>query len=428
MRIAVVGAGISGLCAAYQLRQTHDVTVFEANNYAGGHTNTIAVSQGDESLAVDTGFIVFNERTYPNFCALLRELQVASQPSDMSFGIRCDRSGLEYAGTGLNGLLAQRRNLFRPGFWRLLRDWRRFGREALQLMQSPAEALSVREFFREHRYSREFREQYFLPIGSAIWSCPHDRLEEFPMRFIVAFYQNHGLLTLADPPVWRVIKGGSRRYVEALLRRLPREVVLNAPVRAIARQNDAVQLHFATGESQQFDHVVLACHADQALRMLGEAALPVERTLLSAFPYEKNIAVLHTDTSVLPRTQRAWASWNYHIPAEPQQSATVTYNMNRLQSLSTKEVYCVTLNEEQRIDPRKVLQTITYHHPLFSTSRLAAQQRHGELINCHGLSYCGAYWGNGFHEDGVNSALAVANVLRDINPLAIQPPVPAGTA
>jgi predicted NAD/FAD-binding protein len=422
MRIAVVGAGISGLCVAYQLRQAHDVTVFEANDYAGGHTNTLAVPRGDQPLAVDTGFIVFNERTYPNFCALLQELQVASQPSDMSFGVRCDRSGLEYAGTGLNGLLAQRMNLLRPGFWRLLRDWRRFGKEAAKLLQHPTEAISVRDYFREHGYSREFREQYFLPIGSAIWSCPHERLEDFPMRFIVAFYRNHGLLTLDDPPTWRVIKGGSRRYVEALLRRLPREVVLNAAIHSVERCAGGARLHFAAGRSEQFDHVVLACHADQSLRMLGSAATPTERTLLSAFPYEKNIAVLHTDTSVLPRSQRAWASWNYHIPAARTQQATVTYNMNRLQSLATKEVYCVTLNEEQRIDPRKVIRTITYHHPLFSTSRLAAQQRHGELINCQGLSYCGAYWGNGFHEDGVNSALAVSSVLA-----TIKSDVPAGT-
>lgn len=422
MRIAVVGAGISGLCVAYQLRHAHDVTVFEANDYAGGHTNTIAVPRGDQSLAVDTGFIVFNERTYPNFCALLQELQVASQPSDMSFGVRCDRSGLEYAGTGLNGLLAQRLNLVRPSFWRLLRDWRRFGREAAKLLEHGTEAISVRDFFREHRYSREFREQYFLPIGSAIWSCPHERLEDFPMRFIVAFYRNHGLLTLDDPPIWRVIKGGSRRYVEALLRRLPREVVLNAAIHSVERRAGGARLHFGAGRSEQFDHVVLACHADQALRMLGEGATSSERNLLSAFPYEKNIAVLHTDKSVLPRSPRAWASWNYHIPAEPQQAATVTYNMNRLQSLATNDVYCVTLNEEQRIDPRKVIRTITYHHPLYSTSRLAAQQRHRELINCAGLSYCGAYWGNGFHEDGVNSALAVSEVLRHVSPL-----VPAGT-
>lgn len=418
MRIAIVGAGVSGLCVAYYLRQDHDVTVFEANDYAGGHTNTISVAAEDESLAVDTGFIVFNERTYPNFCKLLEELKVLSQPSDMSFSVRCDRSGLEYAGTGLNGLLAQRLNLLWPGFWRLVRDWRRFSRESQRLLHQSTESLSVRDYFREHRYSQEFREQYFLPIGSAIWSCPHDRLEDFPIRFIVDFYNQHGLLTLHDPPQWRVIRGGSRSYVQALLRRLSRPVQLNSQVRRVERTAGGASLHFADGSSQGFDHVVLACHADQSLRLLGKGATPAEREVLSAFPYEANTAVLHTDTSVLPRSRRAWASWNYRIPAVSRGKATVTYNMSRLQGLRSDEVYCLSLNEEQLIDPRRILRTIVYHHPVFSLSRVAAQQRHGELIDCDGLSYCGAYWGNGFHEDGVNSALAVCRMLRGAPQLA----------
>jgi predicted NAD/FAD-binding protein len=414
MRIAVVGAGISGLCVAYQLRHTHDVTVFEANDYVGGHTNTLEIEEDNRTLAIDTGFIVFNERTYPNFCQLLRELNVVSQPSDMSFGIRCDRTGLEYAGTGLNGLFAQRLNVLRLGFWRLLRDWRRFGNEAAEILQQPSESLTVREFFSDRTYSREFQEQYFLPIGSAIWSCPHELIEDFPMRFIVQFYHHHGLLTLADPPIWRVIRGGSRQYVEAILAQLPSAVVLSSPVRAIHRQRGEVQLHFRDGRQQTFDHVVLACHADQALRMLGNEATLAECALLTQFPYETNIAVLHTDTSVLPRSRRAWASWNYHVPAEPTGKATVTYHMNRLQSLRSQSEYCVTLNEEERIDRSRILRSITYHHPVFSTSRLVAQRRHGELINHQGLSYCGAYWGNGFHEDGVNSALAVSRALSNV--------------
>jgi predicted NAD/FAD-binding protein len=418
MRIAVVGAGVSGLCVAYYLRAGHDVTVFEANDYAGGHTNTISVETEDQSLAVDTGFIVFNERTYPSFCKLLAELRVPSQPSDMSFSVRCDRSGLEYAGTGLNGLLAQRSNLLRPGFWRLVRDWRRFGQESQELLANRTESITVRDFFREHRYSREFREQYFLPIGSAIWSCPHDKLEEFPMRFIVDFYNHHGLLTLHDPPQWRVIRGGSKSYVQALLRRLSRPVQLNSQVRRVERTASGVSLHFADGSTQAFDHAVMASHADQSLRLLGENATPTEHKVLSAFPYEANTAVLHTDTSVLPRSRRAWASWNYRIPAASGEKATVTYNMNRLQGLRSDEVYCVSLNEEQQIDPRRVLRTIVYHHPVFSLSRVAAQRRHEELINHDGLSYCGAYWGNGFHEDGVNSALAVCRVLRGASQLS----------
>jgi predicted NAD/FAD-binding protein len=414
MRIAVVGAGISGLCVAYYLRNQHDITVLEANDYAGGHTNTIDVPRKPTSLPVDTGFIVFNDRTYPNFCRLLEELQVSSQASDMSFGVRCDLTGLEYAGTGLNGLFAQRSNVFRPGFWRLLRDWRRFGRESHALLNSPSEDVTVGEYFEQNSFSREFREQYFLPIGSAIWSCPHQRLEQFPMRFIVQFYQNHGLLTLDDPPTWRVVSGGSRRYVEALLKHLARPVQVNCPVSTIRREGSEVAINLKNGERQRFDHVVLACHADQSLRLLGSEATPTERTLLGSFPYEQNIAVLHTDIRVLPKSPRAWASWNYHIRTDRPDKATVTYHMNRLQGLNEPEQYCVTLNGEDQIDPARVIRTITYHHPVFSLSRLAAQQRHRELIAHRGISYCGAYWGNGFHEDGVNSALAVCEVLRGV--------------
>jgi uncharacterized protein len=415
MRVAVVGAGISGLCVAYYLRQNHDVSVFEANDYAGGHPNTISVVSDNQSLAVDTGFIVFNERTYPNFCRLLGELGVASQLSDMSFSVRCDRSGLEYAGTGLNGLLAQRLNLFRPAFWRLVNDWRRFAQESQRLLQTSDESITVRDYFREHAYSREFREHYFLPIGSAIWSCPHDRLEEFPMRFIVEFYNQHGLLTLADPPPWRVIRGGSKRYVEALTSKLPRPIELSSQVRLVERETDCTRLHFRDGRSQAFDQVVMACHADQSLQLLGTGATQTEREVLSAFPYELNTAVLHTDISVLPKSRRAWASWNYRVPSEPSGKATVTYNMNRLQGLQTSEVFCVSLNEESLIDSRRILRTIQYHHPVFSLSRVAAQRRQRELINLDGVSYCGAYWGNGFHEDGVNSALEVCRVLQEIS-------------
>lgn len=416
MQIAVVGAGISGLAAAYYLRNKHDVSVFEANGYAGGHANTLSVVEKSKILPVDTGFIVYNDRTYPNFSRLLAELDVPSQASDMSFSVRCDRSGLEYAGTGINGLFAQRLNLLRPAFWRLIRDWRRFGHESQQLLSSPQERITVREYFRQHSYSREFREQYFLPIGSAIWSCPHDRLEEFPIRFIVDFYHHHGLLTLDDPPQWRVIRGGSQRYVQALLSRLPRPVELSNQVVGVERAAaGGARLHFASGESRTFEHVILACHADQALQLLGESATPAECDVLSAFPYEANTAVLHTDTKVLPRSRRAWASWNYRIPARSRGKATVTYNMNRLQSLQSEETYCVSLNEESQIDPQKILRVIQYHHPVFSLSRAKAQQRHHELIDLDGLSYCGAYWGNGFHEDGVNSALAVCRELSNIS-------------
>jgi predicted NAD/FAD-binding protein len=342
----------------------------------------------------------------------LAELNVPSQPSDMSFSVRCEKSGLEYSGNGLNGLFAQRSNLLRPGFWRMLRDWRRFGREAMQLLEAPEESITVAEYFRANAYSREFREGYFLPMGSAVWSCPHEVFEAFPMRFLVAFYHHHGLLTLHDPPQWRVIQGGSREYVRALLRRLPNPIQLRMPVRAVTRRAEGVELRFPNGSCAMFDHVIVGCHADQALRMLGDSATNTERRVLGAFPYQTNTATLHTDTTVLPRRRRAWASWNYYVPAQAAEFATVTYHMNRLQGLTTREQYCVSLNQDARIDPRKVIRTMTYHHPVFGLSRLSAQQRHRELIDHDRISYCGAYWGNGFHEDGVNSGLAVCRVLN----------------
>jgi predicted NAD/FAD-binding protein len=413
MKIAVIGAGISGLCCAYRLRNAHDVTVFEAAPYVGGHTNTIDVAEPHGNQAVDTGFIVFNHATYPRFIRLLEELGVASQPTDMSFSVRCDRSGIEYAGTGLNGLFAQRSNLFRPGFHRLLRDWLRFSRESTEVEAEADDRWTVGDYLDTRGYSREFIEQYFLPMGSAVWSCPHDDFRRFPMRFIVEFYRNHGLLSVRGRPQWQVIRGGSRRYVEALLNHLPREVVLNCPVAEIQRQPDGVELRFPSREPERFDHVVFACHSDQALSILGALATPTERELLGAFRYEANQVTLHRDPSVLPKRRRAWASWNYRIPVGDSAKSTVTYHMNRLQRLASPHEYCVTLNDATGIRADAVLRRFTYHHPVFAVGRRAAQNRHPELIGPNRSSFCGAYWGNGFHEDGVRSAEAVcASLLR----------------
>lgn len=411
MRIAVIGAGVSGLCCAYRLRHAHDVTVFEAASYVGGHTNTIDVPEPQGTVAVDTGFIVFNHRTYPRFTLLLEQLGVASQPTDMSFSVRCDRSGLEYAGTGLNGLFAQRRNLFRPSFHRLLRDWLRFGREAQEVEAEADDRWSVGDYLDCRGYSKEFIEQYFLPMGSAVWSCPHDDFRRFPMRFIVEFYRNHGLLSVRDRPQWRVIRGGSRRYVEALLQRLPREVVLNCPVASMHRQPDGVELRFPRREPEKFDHVIFACHSDQALTILGPHATSTERAVLGAFRYEANEVTLHNDAAVLPRRKRAWASWNYRIPVDNRAKATVTYHMNRLQQLASRREHCVTLNDAEGIQANVVLAQFTYHHPVFAIGRRAAQSRHADLIGPNRTSFCGAYWGNGFHEDGVRSAEAVCERL-----------------
>lgn len=413
MKIAIIGAGISGLTAAYHLRHDHQITVLEGNSYVGGHTNTIDVEESGKVYAVDTGFIVFNYRTYPNFKKMLDALDVASQPTSMTFSVKCDRTGLEYRGADLPGFFAQRRNLFRPRYYVFLRDMLRFNRLAQATLVHPAaaeETLTVREFFDRHPFSQEFIEHYFLPMGSAVWSCPRGVFMEFPIRFIVEFYKNHGMLAVQGRPQWRVIQGGSRQYVGPLTAQFAEALETDCPVTSVRRVGERVKIQSRRGE-EMFDHVIFACHSDQALQILGDTATATERELLGAFPYEENVTLLHTDTSVLPVCRRAWAAWNYHVPQEDTGKATVTYNMNILQGLSTERTYCVTLNGEDRIDPAKVIRRMVYHHPVFTAQRAEFQRRHGELIDHHGISYCGAYWGNGFHEDGVNSALAVCSQL-----------------
>jgi predicted NAD/FAD-binding protein len=411
MRIAVVGSGIAGLVAALRLQADHQVDLLEAADYAGGHTHTHTIRLQGQTLAVDSGFIVFNRTTYPQFSALLDELGIACQPTDMSFSVRCERTGLEYAGSGLAGLLAQPANLLRPAFWQLGLDWVRFHRQVRRLLPQMDERQTVGAFFAEHRYSAAFREWYFLPLGSAVWSCPRSAFEGFPIKLVLEFYRQHGMLGLPGSVRWRVIQGGSRRYVEAIVSRLHRGIELRTPVVGLRRRGGFIELALADQPPRTYDHVVLACHSDQALQILGPAATPTEREILSAFPYQRNTALLHTDTSVLPRSRRAWASWNYLLPATQRAAATVTYDMTRLQSLPVAERLLVTLNADERIDPRKVLRRMVYHHPVFDARRAAMQRRHRELIDHQGVSYCGAYWGHGFHEDGVRSALAVAEVL-----------------
>ena len=416
MQIAIVGAGISGLTAAYRLSTEHDVTLFEANDYLGGHTNTVDVDIDGERHAIDTGFIVFNDRTYPNFIALLEELGVRSRPTSMSFSVRCDTANLEYNGSSLNGLFAQRGNLLRPGFYRMLTDILRFNRETSEsiLNQSTTDETTVGEYLARLRYSREFAEYYLLPMGAAIWSCPLGTFAEFPIRFIAEFYRNHGLLSVRNRPTWRVIEGGSRNYVARMAERFADRIRLKMPVEQVSRTSDGVMVKPRSEPVSHFDHVIFACHSDQALRMLTDPT-PTARSVLSEFPYGRNIAVLHMDHRVLPKRRRAWASWNYHYSGraanEATNSASVTYQMNLLQGIRSKHVFNVTLNSDEQIDPAKVLRRIEYHHPIFTVRRAAAQGRHRELINVNRTSYCGAYWGNGFHEDGVVSAMRVCASL-----------------
>jgi predicted NAD/FAD-binding protein len=409
MRIAVVGTGIAGNVAAWKLSREHDITVFEADSRVGGHTHTVAVESGGRSWSVDTGFIVFNDWTYPNFIAMLGELGVRWQDSDMSFSVRDPVSGLEYNGTDLNGLFAQRSNLLRPSFHRMVRDILRFNRQAPALLEADAPDLSLDEYLDRQRYSREFREHFILPMGAAIWSVSLADMLRMPARFFVRFFHNHGMLSVNHRPVWKVVCGGSRSYVERLVAGHRERIRLNTPVERIERQAGQVLVKARGMEAERFDRVFLACHSDQALAMLAEPTA-AELSVLGAIRYQDNEVVLHTDTRLMPRRRRAWAAWNARIMQERYAPVAVTYNMNILQGLAAPETFLVTLNDSQAIDPGRVLGRYHYAHPVFTPDAVDAQARHRELNGTLGTYYCGAYWRNGFHEDGVVSALAA---LRD---------------
>ncbi len=411
MNIAIIGAGISGLTAAWELHRDHALTIFEANDYIGGHTHTVEVEVQGQRYAVDTGFIVFNDWTYPNFIALLEQLGVTAQPTLMSFSVRCERTGLEYNGENLNTLFAQRRNLFRPSFHRMIRDILRFNRAAPALLNESRD-LSLEDYLREGRYSQEFIDHYILPMAAAIWSAESAVMGQMPMRFFVRFFKNHGLLSVTDRPQWRVIQGGSHRYVERLIAPFRDRIRLNCPVEWIRRQPNPVEIKPWGGPVERFDHVIIATHSDQALRLLADPT-PQEREILGALPYQENDVVLHTDTRLLPRQRRAWAAWNSHLPAQPRERVAVTYNMNILQGLSAPETFCVTLNQNEAIDPARILYRTTYHHPVFTANGVRAQARRAQISGVNRTGYCGAYWSYGFHEDGVNSGLAAARELRE---------------
>jgi len=404
MRIAVIGSGISGMVAAYRLCREHDITVFESGSYVGGHTHTVDVLAEGRPYAVDTGFIVHNDWTYPNFVALLNELKVAWQPSDMSFSVRCEASGLEYNGTSINSLFAQRLNLLRPAFLRMVADILRFSSQAPALLAPHAKDLSLGDYLKENGYSRFFIDNYIIPMGAAVWSSRPADMLEFPARFLVEFFANHGFLSVNNRPTWRVIQGGSREYVKVLTAPYAARIRLNTPVASLQRQAHQVSLRLSNGSVEHFDQVVIACHSDQALALLSDPSA-AEREILGAISYQENEALLHTDTRLMPRKRLAWAAWNYHIPKQPVERVAVTYNMNILQSLEAPVQFMVSLNRAEQIDPAKVLGTYTYHHPVFTAAAVAAQQRRHEIDGARRTYYCGAYWSYGFHEDGVKSAL-----------------------
>jgi uncharacterized protein len=410
MRIAIVGTGVSGLTAAHKLAPEHEIVVYEAGERIGGHTHTVPVEAEDGTHWIDTGFIVFNDRNYPNFEALLDELGVASQPSHMSFSVADGRGRFEYSGTPW-GLFARPAHLLSPRFLGMLRDWRRFNREARALIGMNGTAPSLGHWLELQGFSRHFVERLIIPQASAVWSADPEQMWSFPASFMAEFFENHGMYSLRDRPRWRTVSGGSRSYVEAIVAPWRDRVRLRAPVRRIQRLPDGVRIEAEGCETEVFDQVVIATHSDQALAMLGDPS-EAEREILGAIPYQANEAVLHTDASLMPRRRAAWSSWNFHLGDQPARGTTVTYWMNNLQNLRARQHYFVTLNRGEEIDPEKVIRTISYDHPVYTREGVAAQSRHAEISGPDRRThYCGAYWGWGFHEDGVVSALRVCDAI-----------------
>ncbi|MBL8861908.1 MAG: FAD-dependent oxidoreductase [Planctomycetes bacterium] len=406
MKIAVVGTGVSGMLAGRLLAGVHDVTLFESEERVGGHVHTHAVRDGARTVPVDTGFIVCNDRTYPHFMRLLSILSIETQASRMSFSVACRRTGLEYNGTSLNALFAQRSNLLRPSFHRMVRDILRFHRDAPRVLAAGDSTLTLGDLLQSGRYGPEFAEHYILPMGGAVWSAEPAMMRDFPAITFLRFFQNHGMLSVDDRPVWRVVKGGSRVYADALIAPLRDRIRTGCPVVSIRRTADGVDITTLGATPERFDQVVIAAHSDQALAMLADPS-EEERVVLGAIPYQENVAVLHTDTRVMPRRKLAWAAWNYHLGTDGG-GVAVTYWMNELQTLAGPTQWFVTLNDVAGIDPDKVLRRITYQHPVYRREGIAAQARWSEINGVRRTWYCGAYWAYGFHEDGVRSALRVA--------------------
>jgi predicted NAD/FAD-binding protein len=403
-RIAVVGSGISGLSAAHLLSEVHDVTLFEAADRPGGHTATVDVTLQGQTYAVDTGFIVFNERTYPNFLRLLARTGVRYKPTSMSFSVHHDRSGIEYSTRTLSSVFAQRSNLLRPRWYLFLKDILRFNARALACRDSQKPDITLGQFLETEGFSEFFAQHYILPMVAAIWSASLNDALDFPLDFFIRFFDNHGLLSINDMPQWYVIEGGSRSYMPALLAPV-QQVRLATPVRSVTRHDTGVRLQLDCG-SETFDELVLACHSDQALALLADPSTE-EQQVLGALPYRMNEVVLHTDIRQMPTNKRAWGSWNYRVHEDPSSLPSLTYNMSGLQGIEAPEIFCVTLNQTDAIDPARVLGVYHYAHPVFSLPGMAARARRHDICGVRHTHYAGAYWYNGFHEDGLNSALDV---------------------
>jgi uncharacterized protein len=412
VRVAIIGSGIAGLTAAHLLHREHEIVVYEAGDHVGGHTNTIRVDTEDATWDVDTGFIVLNDRNYPRFQALLDELAVQRRPTDMSFSVSAEAEDFEYSSGGIGGLLAQRSNLGRPRFLRMVADYVRFNRAAHRLLLDCDDDRSLRAFLDDEGFSDWFVERLLVPQAAAVWSADPDQMWSFPARFLVRFFAHHGMLSLTRRPQWSTIAGGSARYVDALTVSFADRIRLRTPVVAVARHPSHVDVVPDGAAAEEFDEVVIAAHADQALALLTDPST-AEAEVLGAFAYQPNEAVLHTDRALLPRRRAAWAAWNYHLPPEPRGRCAVTYYMNHLQALAADRPFCLTLNRTAAIAPEHVTRVIPYTHPVFTREAMAAQRRHEEISGVQRTHYCGAYWRWGFHEDGVASAHRALARMRE---------------
>lgn len=418
MKIAIIGSGISGLTCGHLLSPHHDIHLFEADSRLGGHTNTIDVSVASGQYSVDTGFIVFNDKNYPLFTKLMTSLEVPSKPSHMSFSVKSEKTGLEYNGTSLNSLFCQRMNLLKPSFYRMVKDILRFNKEATEyylkdLKNQSHDLKTLEDYLHEHNYSEEFIENYIIPMGAALWSASREEMRRFPLKFFVRFFHHHGMLSVDDRPQWKVITGGSNSYIPKITHSFKHKIHLSTPVTSVNRDENGVEIVIKKGQEHlavHFDQVIFACHADQTLKMLTTPTYK-EKEILSAFAYRPNDVLLHTDTSILPKSKLGVASWNYYLPKVERASVAVTYNMNILQGIKSPETFLVSLNMNHLIDPKKIIKAIPYSHPIFDLNASNAQNRWEEISGKDRLHFCGAYWGNGFHEDGVRSAVSVSGML-----------------
>ena len=409
MKIAIIGSGISGLTAAYLLHKNHDIKVFESNDYIGGHTHTHKINLNGRDWEVDSGFIVYNENTYPKFIKLLNELNVETQISSMGFSVKSKKNNLEYAGNSLNALFAQRANFFKPSFYKMLAQINRFNNEAKVHLEKLDYVTTLKEYLDKNKYSDEFIHFYVIPMGAAIWSTIPSDMFKMPAKFFIKFFKNHGLLQIKNRPKWWVIKGGSKQYIKKIISGFKNSIFLSTPVKYVERSENEVKVIFQNDkkENQVFDKVIFATHSDQALKLLKNPT-ELESEILSTLPYQKNEVLLHLDDSILPERKLAWASWNYSMDSDFNSPVALTYNMNILQSLNCEETFCVTLNNHSLINPNKVLKRLTYYHPLFTAKGIESQSKKHQISGENNTYFCGAYWRNGFHEDGVVSAIDVS--------------------